>query len=77
MSEWVSIKERLPEKYGQVDVWLKATEVPEFKGTRHPDAWFMLGGFWSSPDDGPSFESMGYEVTHWMVVEQPKENSDE
>lgn len=55
MSEWISVKDRLPEKSGYYLIW-----------TEH--SYYLIGFFSSNIDNG---KWDWIDVTHWMPLPEP------
>lgn len=69
MSEWISVKERLPEQSGLVLI-ARDRPNPMILGTsreRVVSAWFIIRKGIFVSDDG----AVGYDATHWMPLPAP------
>ena len=81
MTEWISIKDRLPDSYEKVLVRLDHwSGVDTYLAFYDPDrGWCDYGGYF---DDGTNndgepytYETAGVNVTHWMSLPRlPKED---
>ncbi len=69
MSEWISVKKKLPLAGVQVDVWLRVSASPLSFGFsdewRVPDAYLVDGKWFHSYKDKPTEIRYEY-VTHWI-----------
>ena len=83
VNEWISVKERLPEKQVPVLVCVPPYSDGEEAYFRHVGMAYYTysgrGGFWAGTD-GNVYGAIGiiHEPTHWMPLpEPPKEDDDE
>lgn len=69
MSDWISVKDRLPENNVPVDIWCAWKQGNPTRETDVQRVWDSIGLFWQS--------SMGHiddsVVTHWMLRPAPPE----
>ena len=81
MSEWISVKDRLPDPYEKVlvrlDHWAGVDTYLAFYDTER--GWCDCGGYF---DDGTNndgepltYETSGVNVTHWMPLPKPTKES--
>lgn len=83
MSEWISVKDRLPEE--EKDVLILVKETDNTFGTGHPDVYYwqfvgwMIDGCWETvychgnraiAEENARGGSV-HEVTHWMPLPEP------
>lgn len=83
MSEWISVKDRLPEE--ETDVLILVKETDNTFGTGHPDVCYwqfvgwMIDGRWETvychgnraiAEENARGGSV-HEVTHWMPLPEP------
>jgi hypothetical protein len=76
MSEWISVKERLPQKPTFDWVLVQTKMIPEgWYGVPHIAE--LRGGVWFAQclDDKPMENELSIEVTHWMPIPEPPESS--
>ena len=64
MSEWISVKDRLPTKMQLCVYWIKKPNMDISSG--FPDSGFYF-------DNGFERESDFGEITHWMPLKRPSE----
>ena len=75
MSEWISVKDRLPDKTGRY-LAVKKRIAPDYLGGNRTDIvilrFFVDKGF-RMPKHIPDWinEEINDEVTHWMPIPQP------
>lgn len=71
MSEWISVKDRMPKPYADVLVY----------GTTHTygrEHTFMRQSYYCGDDDGYFFcEDTDTSVSHWMPLPEPPESEDD
>jgi hypothetical protein len=74
MSEWISVKDRLPDDRLEVDVWILITPSPSSFGMgdswRIPNA-YRLKGKWVHLHKCEEAELRGEYITHWIPVPEP------
>lgn len=70
MSEWISVKDRLPEDFYHVDVWFKPHSLGIADEWRVPDA-YIRNGRWLHIYRGAEAELEGRHITHWMPIPEP------
>ena len=66
MSEWISVKDRLPKVSKEVWVWVIYKRIkgrPRYE--THTESWIENDGTWAVGS------AKKYEVTHWMPLPAP------
>lgn len=72
MSEWVSVKDRLPEKMADVLMYFREGNMTVgfwYDGDEHIT-------FWSSYTDGGYYTDCDSEPTHWMPLSEPPKDGE-
>jgi hypothetical protein len=64
MSEWISVKDRLPEPETLVLSWDGKYIQIEYFG-------FFFGFEFGPATNDPVFTNKGYKITHWMPLPEP------
>jgi hypothetical protein len=74
VSEWISVKKRLPKDYKEVDVWFDVTASPRSYGMadrwREPNA-YRQNGKWVHRFKGEIAELNSDYITHWICIPTP------
>ena len=73
MADWISVNDRLPDKYNRV---LMSAVDYESEARQAITIGFRDGDWWWSQETGGSDVELGITVTHWMPLpEPPKEDT--
>lgn len=73
MSEWISVKDRLPEKSQEVIVFCRTPGLNDFVNTVYYSAKFQEFNWCDFMGDPPKSEKGYRDVTHWMPLPEPPE----
>ena len=73
MSEWISVKDRLPRSMAnKVLVWLEHEDLVGYMGFGHYEK-YKGQEIWYDLEHNEAFAIRGYTVTHWMPLPEPPE----
>jgi len=76
MSEWISVKERLPRSViNKVLVWTEHDDLCGYIGFAHYEKYNGEEAWWDL-EHGERFDKRGWRVTYWMPLPEPPKEED-